>query len=54
VQALAGAGAGVFVEVGPGKVLGGLLKQIDATKKALNVEDGTSLEKTLGELSQAG
>ena len=53
-QALAGARAGVFVEVGPGKVLSGLMKQIDATKKALNVEDGTSLEKTLGELSQAG
>jgi [acyl-carrier-protein] S-malonyltransferase len=54
VQALAGAGVDVFVEVGPGKVLGGLMKQIDATKKALNVEDGASLEKALGELSQAG
>jgi [acyl-carrier-protein] S-malonyltransferase len=51
VQALAGAGADVFVEVGPGKVLSGLMKQIDATKKALNVEDGASLEKALGELS---
>jgi [acyl-carrier-protein] S-malonyltransferase len=54
VQSLAGAGADVFVEVGPGKVLTGLMKQIDATKKALNVEDSASLEKTLGELSQAG
>jgi [acyl-carrier-protein] S-malonyltransferase len=51
VQALAGGGAEVFVEVGPGKVLSGLMKQIDATKKALNVEDGASLEKALGELS---
>jgi len=51
VQALAGAGAEVFVEVGPGKVLSGLMKQIDATRKALNVEDGASLEKALGELS---
>jgi [acyl-carrier-protein] S-malonyltransferase len=50
VQALKAAGADVFVEVGPGKVLCGLLKQIDPELKALNVEDATSLEKTLAEL----
>ena len=50
VQALAGAGAQVFVEVGPGKVLTGLMKQIDPAQKALNVEDPASLEKTLSEL----
>jgi [acyl-carrier-protein] S-malonyltransferase len=50
VKALLGAGATTFVEVGPGKVLTGLMKQIDASQKALNVEDGTSLEKTLAEL----
>ncbi|MGB6192616.1 MAG: ACP S-malonyltransferase [Terracidiphilus sp.] len=50
VQALVGAGATVFVEVGPGKVLTGLMKQIDSTQKALNVEDAASLEKTLAEL----
>ncbi len=49
-QALLGAGADLFVEVGPGKVLCGLLKQIDPTQKSLNVEDATSLEKTLAEL----
>jgi [acyl-carrier-protein] S-malonyltransferase len=54
VQSLAGAGADVFIEVGPGKVLSGLMKQIDATKKALNVDDAASLEKTLADLSQAG
>jgi [acyl-carrier-protein] S-malonyltransferase len=51
VQALIGAGAQVFVEVGPGKVLCGLMKQIDPAQKALNVEDPASLEKTLAELN---
>jgi [acyl-carrier-protein] S-malonyltransferase len=45
-----GAGATTFIEVGPGKVLSGLLRQIDSTQKALNVEDAASLEKTLTEL----
>jgi [acyl-carrier-protein] S-malonyltransferase len=51
VRTLIGAGAQAFVEVGPGKVLCGLMKQIDPAQKALNVEDPTTLEKTLGELS---
>ncbi len=51
VQALVGAGATTFIEVGPGKVLGGLLRQIDPAQKSLNVEDSASLEKTLAELS---
>ncbi len=51
VKALSGAGAEVFVEAGPGKVLCGLLKQIDPALKALNVEDAASLEKTLAELA---
>lgn len=50
IQSLVGAGATVFVEAGPGKVLTGLMKQIDPTQKALNVEDAASLEKTLAEL----
>jgi len=53
VQALVGAGAEVFIEVGPGKVLCGLMKQIDPAQKALNVEDTASLEKTLAELNGA-
>jgi [acyl-carrier-protein] S-malonyltransferase len=52
MRALAGAGAEVFVEVGPGKVLCGLAKQIDPALKALNVEDTASLEKTLAELTR--
>ncbi|HEV2136804.1 MAG TPA: ACP S-malonyltransferase [Terracidiphilus sp.] len=51
VRALAGAGAELFIEVGPGKVLCGLLKQIDPALKTLNVEDAASLEKTMTELA---
>jgi [acyl-carrier-protein] S-malonyltransferase len=50
VKALVGAGANTFVEVGPGKVLTGLMKQIDSAQKAMNVEDAGSLEKALAEL----
>src|SRR5512146_797376 len=47
VQTLKAAGADLYVEVGPGKVLCGLLKQIDPTLKTTHVEDAASLEKTL-------
>ena len=40
-------GFDTFVEVGPGKVLTGFTRKIDRTMNALNVEDITSLEKTL-------
>jgi [acyl-carrier-protein] S-malonyltransferase len=50
MQILNAAGVEVFVEVGPGKVLGGLLRQIDPAQKSLNVEDAATLEKTLAEL----
>lgn len=53
VQTLIAAGATTFVEVGPGKVLGGLMRQIDPAQKTLNVEDYASLEKTLAELQSA-
>lgn len=53
VRALAAEGAEVFVEVGPGKVLCGLMKQIDPALKALNMEDAASLEKTLTEIQIA-
>ena len=50
INALVAAGASAFVEAGPGKVLTGLMKQIAPDQKALNVEDATSLEKTLSDL----
>lgn len=36
-----------FIELGPGKVLCGLMRQIDRSKKCLNVEDEASLGKML-------
>ena len=53
VQSLVAAGATHFIEVGPGKVLCGLLKQIDSAQKSLNVEDSASLEATLAVLAAA-
>jgi [acyl-carrier-protein] S-malonyltransferase len=46
-------GVETFVEVGPGKVLSGLMRQIDRTKTALNVEDETSLQKTINHFAGA-
>jgi len=40
-------GATTFVEVGPGKVLSGFTKKIAKDIETLNVEDSTSLQKTL-------
>jgi [acyl-carrier-protein] S-malonyltransferase len=51
VHALLAAGANQFIEVGPGKVLCGLLRQIDADRNGLNVEDAASLQATLTALS---
>ncbi len=51
MRALKAAGAQAFIEAGPGKVLCGLLKQIDPELKSMNVEDAASLEKTLAELT---
>jgi [acyl-carrier-protein] S-malonyltransferase len=47
MQLLIARGVQTFVEVGPGKVLCGLMRQIDRSKKCLNIEDETSLQKTL-------
>jgi [acyl-carrier-protein] S-malonyltransferase len=54
VELLVAQGATHFIEVGPGRVLTGLLRQIlgkDSTAPALNVEDYASLEKTMAELA---
>jgi [acyl-carrier-protein] S-malonyltransferase len=50
IQALVALGATRIVEVGPGKVLSGLVKRIDRSVETFNVEDRASLEKTLAAL----
>src|SRR5215470_13972165 len=40
-----------FIEVGPGKVLCGLMRQIDRSKGCANVGDEASLQKALGQLA---
>src|SRR6266851_2783372 len=52
IQLLIAQGATHFIEVGPGKVLSGLMRQIDRNQKTLNVEDSASLEKTLSALAE--
>jgi len=47
IQLLIDQGVTTFVEVGPGKVLSGLLRQIDRRQRCLQVEDPASLEKAL-------
>jgi [acyl-carrier-protein] S-malonyltransferase len=44
-------GAGLFIEVGPGKVLWGLMRQIDRLKTCLTVADEASLRKTLAQVA---
>jgi [acyl-carrier-protein] S-malonyltransferase len=54
IELLTAQGATHFVEVGPGRVLSGLMKQIqgkESTMPVLNVEDATTLEKTVAGLA---
>jgi [acyl-carrier-protein] S-malonyltransferase len=51
VRRLVALGVGRFVEVGPGKVLWGLMRQIDRSKPCMTVGDEASLRKTLEQLS---
>ena len=50
VQMMSEAGVTRFVEVGPGKVLSGLIKRIVKGAEVFNVEDVASLQKTLAVL----
>jgi [acyl-carrier-protein] S-malonyltransferase len=53
VRLLIAQGVQTFIEAGPGKVLCGLLRQIDRSKACLNVSDESSLTKALESLAQA-
>jgi len=51
IKTIAGSGVMTFVEVGPGKVLSGLIKRIASDVKIMNAEDMKSLENTVSLLS---
>ncbi len=53
VRLLIEKGVGLFIEVGPGKVLWGLMRQIDRSKTCLSVGDEASLQKTLAQMATA-
>ncbi|HKV78264.1 MAG TPA: ACP S-malonyltransferase [Candidatus Sulfotelmatobacter sp.] len=53
MRLLVAQGVETFIEVGPGKVLCGLMRQIDRSKSCLNVGDEASLAKTVESLSKA-
>jgi [acyl-carrier-protein] S-malonyltransferase len=51
VRLLIRQGASLFIEVGPGKVLWGLMRQIDRSKTCLTVGDEASLQKTMAQVA---
>lgn len=53
IRTMRAKGVDTFVEVGPGRVLSSLVKQMDRSSKILNVEDEKSLSVTLEALSAA-
>ncbi len=53
VQAMEKAGVTRMIELGPGRVLGGLVKRISKSIECFNVEDPASLDKTLAALGGA-
>jgi [acyl-carrier-protein] S-malonyltransferase len=53
VRLLIDEGVNTFVEVGPGRVLTGLLRQIERSVAALNIEDEKSLAATLEKIAGA-
>ena len=53
VELLAREGVSTFVEVGPGKILSGLVRQTAPQSRCLNVEDAPSLKATLAALAES-
>jgi [acyl-carrier-protein] S-malonyltransferase len=52
VQKMVAEGVDTFVEIGPGKVLAGLIKKIDASVSVYNVYDKASLDATVSSLKE--
>ncbi len=53
IRVLIQKGVNLFVEVGPGKVLWGLMRQIDRSKTSLAVGDEASLQKAVAQIAAA-
>ena len=53
MRVLLAEGVTLFVEVGPGKVLSGLMRQIDRQAECLRVEDVTTLNEVVARLGRA-
>jgi len=53
VHEMVESGVHMFVEVGPGKVLSGLLRQIDRAVRSAGVEDSATLQAALDKIQQA-
>jgi [acyl-carrier-protein] S-malonyltransferase len=53
VHEMIDSGVHMFVEVGPGKVLGGLMRQIDRAVRVVGVEDAASLQAALDKIQQS-
>jgi [acyl-carrier-protein] S-malonyltransferase len=51
VEKMIASGVEIFIEIGPGKVLSGMISKIDPNVKILNIEDKASLDQTVQELS---
>jgi [acyl-carrier-protein] S-malonyltransferase len=54
VEFLIQEGVKTFVEVGPGRVLSGLVRQIERSARSLNVEDAASLKAAHEAVDEAG
>jgi [acyl-carrier-protein] S-malonyltransferase len=53
VRGLVQQGAGMFVEIGPGQVLSGLIRRCDRSLRTISVGDPESLRKLQETLSAA-
>ncbi len=53
IKTISSSGISTFIEVGPGKVLSGLVKRIESSAKIFNVENMETLNKTLSDISGA-
>ncbi|MGA2967007.1 MAG: ACP S-malonyltransferase [Terriglobales bacterium] len=51
VRLLIEKGVGLFIEIGPGKVLWGLMRQIDRSQTCVTVGDEASLDKALAQIA---